>query len=750
MKKVININFQGRIIPIEDTAYDVLKQYVESLRRFFANEEGRDEIINDIEGRIAELFGERLKKGSTCITEDDVQSVIAGMGRPEDFEGEESNMQSQLGGEKSGENQGQHQYRPNAEPDASSSRGRLYRDKNDKILGGVCSGVAAYFRIDPTIVRLIFVLFTFSGGAGFLLYILFWIILPARPLDNVPSTKRLYRNPEEKVVAGVASGIATYFDIAIWIPRLIFAMPLVVGIISSLFRSAFWFDINPFPGFIFGSFGGTLFVVYAVLWAVIPEAKSASEKLEMRGEKVDLNTIKNTIQEDLEGFKERAEKWGGEFSDKAKEFGSEFGSTVSQKSKQFSSEASHSTKSGGSKVLNAIGILFKAFFLFIAGIIAFALLIALIAVMVASVGVFPLKSFLLEGFWQNFLAWSTLILFLFVPVVGIVIWLIRRIIGAKSGNKYLGFTFGGLWTLGIISIVCLAAFITQDFDARARDKKDINIVQPSTQKLVIKVADTKAQVIGKWIKLDGIVSMDNDSLVLNNINLRIAKSSDSLYHVYYHKFSNGKDEETALKNIEQINYGLVQADSMIYLDRGFNLKRGTKFRNQGVVVTIQVPIGKKIMFDKNVFRRLNWFNINHNNRDYEWDDDWNDGIDSRGFNTNIEYIMTPGGLERVNKNDDDRNFDGDNNDDGSNNAVEEFKKSKEELKREYERKKKEAEDLKKELDKPVDTTRYRYQKVTYVEPASFQQKMAGKTKENAEMIDFGSEVSRLSLLQLQS
>ncbi|MFX5521731.1 hypothetical protein ABTD78_20940, partial [Acinetobacter baumannii] len=88
----------------------------------------------------------------------------------------------------------------------------------------------------------------------------------------------------------------------------IFAMPLVIGIITNIFRSAFWFDFDPFPSFLFGSFGGTLFVTYAILWAVIPEAKSASEKLEMRGEKVDLNTIKNTIQEDLEGFKTRAEK----------------------------------------------------------------------------------------------------------------------------------------------------------------------------------------------------------------------------------------------------------------------------------------------------------------------------------------------------------------------------------------------------------------------------------------------------------
>ena len=80
MKKVININFQGRVVPIEETAYEILKQYIESLRRYFANEEGRDEIINDIESRIAELFSNRLKNTS-CITDDDANAVIAGMGR---------------------------------------------------------------------------------------------------------------------------------------------------------------------------------------------------------------------------------------------------------------------------------------------------------------------------------------------------------------------------------------------------------------------------------------------------------------------------------------------------------------------------------------------------------------------------------------------------------------------------------------------------------------------------------------------
>ena len=93
MKKVININFQGTIVPIEETSYELLKQYIESLRRYFSNEEGRDEIINDIESRISELFQERLKKGSTCITDDDVNAIIKNMGRPQDLEDAETGEQ---------------------------------------------------------------------------------------------------------------------------------------------------------------------------------------------------------------------------------------------------------------------------------------------------------------------------------------------------------------------------------------------------------------------------------------------------------------------------------------------------------------------------------------------------------------------------------------------------------------------------------------------------------------------------------
>lgn len=699
MKKVININFQGRVIPIEESAYDMLKKYVESLRKFFANEEGRDEIINDIEGRIAELFGDSLKKGSTCITDEDVNNIIQSMGRPEDFEGDESKVQSQLGTEETHQQQSRTAYEPAGE---TAPRGRLYRDENDKILGGVCSGLASYLRVDPTIVRLVFALISFGAGTGILLYILLWVILPSKQLMNTSTSKRLYRNPDERVVAGVASGLAAYFNIAVWIPRLIFVLPLVIGVFTSIFRQAFWFDYNPFPGIVFGSFGGTLFITYVILWAVIPEAKSASDKLEMRGEKVDLNTIKNTIQEDLEGFKSRAEKWGGEFKEKAQQFGQEFGQTFTQKGQQFSSEAGRVTKKSGSRIWSAIGIVFKAFFLFLAGILAFVLLVTLLAFMAAGVGVFPLKNFFLEGVAQNSLAWATLLLFLGVPIVALIVWIVRRIMGVRSGNRFIGFTFGGLWFVGLICGIMLAVSIARNFDASARDKQEYTIVQPVKGKLIISVPDSKVKVIGGWLgKIDGVLSVSEDSLFLNNVRLRILKSKDSIYHVTATKFSSGKDVKRAMANVQEINYGINQEDSTIWLDRGFSLQRGTKFRNQRVEVTVQVPVGKRIVIDRRVVNRLNWFHTNRG--DWSWDDDWND---YENWDSNVEYIMTAGGLERVHK---EKQVE-ENRDE--NDAVEQFKKSKEELRKEYERKQKEAEDLKKELDKPVDTTRYQYKKAT--------------------------------------
>src|SRR6185437_6312311 len=326
MKKVININFQGTIVPIEESSYELLQQYIESLRRHFAHEEGKDEIINDIESRISELFQNRLKSGSTCITDDDVNAIIKNMGRPEDFDEEENSgnidddKREKAKSEKSENNfQGDWNWRGK----------RLYRDENNKILGGVCSGIAAYFGIDPVIVRIVFIV----SGVGFLAYILLWMFVPESNMVENGARKRLYRNPDGKILGGVCSGIGSYFDVNPWLPRFIFLIPFI----TFIFR---WGHFGPltFPHFLSFSFSPGSFIIYIILWLVIPEANTTSEKLEMKGEKVDLNSIKNSVLKEMKEVGERVGKMGQDVGERMGKMGTEAGNFAKEKGADFGKE----------------------------------------------------------------------------------------------------------------------------------------------------------------------------------------------------------------------------------------------------------------------------------------------------------------------------------------------------------------------------------------------------------------------------
>ena len=298
MKQVININFQGRVVPIEVSAYEILKNYIDSLTRHFAAEEGKEEIINDIESRIGELFQERLKDGATCITDDDVNAIIRSMGRPEDFETEEA---SAAGSQQS-------TYTNTAEPEASfaSHKGkRLFRDENHKLLGGVCGGIANYFNIDVVIVRVVFLILLFTFGFGVIPYIILWIAVPSTSSAEIGSLrKKMYRDTDDKWIGGVCSGLAHYFGINVWIPRVLFLIPFL----SFVGRWGHWGRMGDFPNFLSLSFSPGAMIVYIILWLVLPEATTTAEKLEMKGEKVDMNSIKNSVMEEMKGVHQRAQK----------------------------------------------------------------------------------------------------------------------------------------------------------------------------------------------------------------------------------------------------------------------------------------------------------------------------------------------------------------------------------------------------------------------------------------------------------
>ncbi len=711
MKKVININFQGRVVPIEESAYDILKQYVESLRRFFANEEGCDEIINDIEGRIAELFGETLKKGATCITDADVNTIIASMGRPEDFDGEEANVKSQLGGEQ--------QQQTNASSSSSNyyqqqtyttdAPKRLYRDENNKVLGGVCSGMANYLGIDPVIARVLFVIFF---GISFIPYLIMWVAIPGTSSAVIGSQrKRLFRDAEDKVIAGVCSGLAQYFNLSIWIPRLLFLIPFF----SFVFNFGRW-HIWHFPDFFRISFSPGAAFVYIILWLVLPEAKTAADKLEMKGEKVDLNNIKNTIQSDLEGFGNRAKKWGEEFGKKAETFGAdvsqkaqEFGGVAAERGKQFGTEAATVARRHSSGLGHVLLMIVKIFAYFILGSLLFAIVCGLFAAGVAITGLIPAWSYVINDGWQTVLAWGTLVLFIWVPVIGIVTYIIRRLTSKRGNSNAVRYAFGGLWTIGWFCVIGLIASISQEFRSRNTPAEEtVALSKPGINKLEVKMQTFDKYYNENWFRIHPFASFDDDTVYVRNIRLRIVKSRTDSFSVKLVRLSNGRSKTNADELANNINFNINQLDSVLSLDKGVAMDRTHKFRNQHVIVTIAVPIGKRIKINEEVGWDDN-VNVSFGNDDWNW---WRQDKEDGAYNWrhNVWYTMTADGLVRVNKN---AKQDNDNND--GEEPLQQYKQSKQDLERSVENeqrkldeKQKELNEKKKELLKPVDSTRYKY------------------------------------------
>ena len=637
MKKIININLNGRVIPIEDSAYEKLQAYIESLRRYFAHEESREEIINDIESRIAELLHEKIRKGADAITDADVNEIIAAMGTVEDFEAAES--ETTAASSASQQNNQQNYSYTEKKP-----RGRLYRDTNDKFIGGVCSGIASYLNVDPAVVRLLFAIIGFGTGIGFLAYIILWIVLPPKDLDGY-SGKRLYRNPDDRIIGGVAGGLAAYFNRKATGIRLIFAAPILLNLLIRVLNGFSWdndFDLALNIGF--GSITGTFILIYIILWIVLPEANSDYQKMEMRGEKVDVNRIRQNVKEGMGNVKDKMKNWGEEVKESAQNIGNRAKEFAGTRGKEFAAEFKETARRSRNGLGHAIGVIFKVFFLFIAGSIAIALFVSLIALLFGGIAWWPVNNFLWTSKWQQIFAWGTLIFFLVVPLVAFIVWVVRRVIRAKSKNNYLGWTFGGMWAIGWIAAILLAASVARDFREYEYTSTPIAVNQPANGKMILAVSQPVLEYTGRfdWMNEGGEGwDLSSDTLKLSTVRFDIKASADDAYHVTMKKYSFGKTEDEASDRADKILYNVYSRDSVLDLASGYAIGKENKFRGQQVEIEILVPVGKKIRFDESVDDKLNSVNVKVR-RSYRRrrvvDIDFNEDHSSR-YRPGIDYIM---------------------------------------------------------------------------------------------------------------
>ena len=247
MKKTVTANISGTLYNIEDDAFDLMQKYLNSIKMYFSSYEDSEEIFMDFENRISENLYSISNNANDVINSKHVAKIIEIMGKPEDFEDFE------------------------IENNNIKDLSKLRRDNNDRIIAGVASGISDYFKIDPFITRLIFVLTIPVGGFGFFFYLICWIAMPKSNMVKSTNRKKFYRDHDNRVIAGIAQGIANYFSINSFIIRLFFIALIFVN--------------------------GVGFILYLIIWISSKYAKTIKQKMEMSGVTLNVDNVEKFVKE---------------------------------------------------------------------------------------------------------------------------------------------------------------------------------------------------------------------------------------------------------------------------------------------------------------------------------------------------------------------------------------------------------------------------------------------------------------------
>jgi phage shock protein PspC (stress-responsive transcriptional regulator) len=549
MKKNISINLQGIIFHIEEDGYEQLSRYLLSIRNYFSSYEGHGEIVADIEARIAEIFSMRLSPGKQVITLEDVQSLIAQMGDVTDFEILEP-MEEELPYGGAARAAGAATATAETQTTAAGPK-KLYRDVTRKVVSGVSAGIANYLNVDPLWIRLLFVFLVIgtpltdgiSGSFGLILYIILWIALPVNYTLPEVTVKKLFRDPTDKKLAGVASGIAKYFGVDIAVIRILFLALIFAG-----------------------GFG---ILAYIILWIAVPEAATLTERMQMQGNPVTLSSIEHSLKENL-NMKDR----DGEESTAAKVLLLPF-RLISQ-------------------VVNWLGRALGPLLAFLialirigAGIIllviSLGLTVALFTSLFVSLGIvdeqnammfgdFP-ASILLEDFPRLGLVAGFFVAL--IPILFLIILAIGLLTKRFFMRPIVGWSMFGVWLVSLFTLIAIIAMYSTNF-------------RRSGEVIVTQSIPVAAYPV---LTLDGY----NTNLEYgDNIDITLQSHTGSNLEVRQRIEAKGKTEAEAQRNARMINYRVVQSDSVIRFDNSFEYKKGAAYRDQKLDITLLIPQDKQL------------------------------------------------------------------------------------------------------------------------------------------------------------
>ena len=399
------------------------------------------------------------------------------------------------------------------------------------------------------------------------------------------SSRRLYRDPDNAVLGGVSSGLSAYLNLDILLVRVLFVVLTLAG-------------------------GGIPVILYIILWIAVPKAVTAAEKLEMRGEKVTVSNIEKTVKEEYEEVKENLKK-------------------------ARNSESFRKTEAGLNSLFKALGTIFVVFFKIILGFIAFIFVLIGIGLLFGTISfAFFGAHFLpfgphggmqhtLPEIMQPFvnpenasILIITVMLLILIPVLAIVYGLFKALFRFKAKDSALGLSAFAIWLLALIATFMLIYYegrnymdgdIVTDSNTLAPFISNTLYLSVEPNDLNKMESETSLNIDHKWY-----FSEELDSFY-GGIDINVRKSTDSEYKVRIEKTARGRDNVAAQKLAQGIIYEYKQKDSLLILDPFYQIEKEGPWRAQSVEVTIYVPEGKAIRFDKNTEDFLGWI---HNTEDF--------------------------------------------------------------------------------------------------------------------------------------
>ena len=500
MNKTISINLGGFFFHIDEDAYQKLSRYFDAVKRSLSAD-GRDEIMKDIESRIAELFQERLKNDKQVVGLTEIEEVISIMGQPEDYkiDDEKSTYQSSS-------SSSTNFYYPSK---------RLYRDKENGMLGGVMAGLGHYLGIDTLWLRIIMVILFFGFGTGLFVYI--------------------------------------------------------------------------------------------VLWILVPEAVTTTQKLEMKGEPITISNIEKKVKE---GFDDITSKFSNidheKIANTAKSGATRIGSTIEE----------------------VITTIFKVFAKIIGAFIVFFSGIGLLGIIITSI-IMIFSSTMPDNYILNNIQtpigletplWAQGMLLLLgfgIPLFFLLILGLKLIVNnLRSIGNYVKYSLLAVWLIAVGIIISLGINEASQlaFEGKSVQKEVIAIVPTDTLKIKFKNNDfySKSNYRNHDFKITQDEG-DNEIIYSNNVSIEIKYTDETTPYMLIEKLANGKSTSQAKKRAEKIKYNYKIEGNTIVLDNYLLTAVENKFRGQEVEIYLYLPKGTIFQTDESY--------SNYDRSDYDFFDE---------------------------------------------------------------------------------------------------------------------------------